>query len=632
MPPAASGAYNAVKQALSIFSPFNKASSDAGENGALEQVDEYESEMTEEEIIALTGVWKRDYDGYYRAIRESQDTAYDYWIGRQTKKVIEDMLDSSRSVVDNKIFSALETFLPIATRANPDPLVTIDPNATDQRLAELVRNSLSYQADKQKLRMMLKAMVRDWALNRIGVMKIGWDYQTGDIKTDIINPKRMIFDKDGFVAEGGIFTGEYIGERKKLTAATLIDLFPKKKEYITSKSKGKMATKMDVIEWWYKGTDWFYTIDDVVLGKYKNHLWNYDGSATRKGPSGDEYTEDVEGKNHFETPQSPYIFLSIFSTRTQPHDDTSLIMQNLSIQDMINRRFRQIDDNANNTNNGLVVNGALTSEQAALAASALRKGGAIRIPGDTTDVRTAVMHLPAPGLDQSVRETLTDARNELQDIFGISGSTPQGVEGTDTVRGKILINQLDASRIGGGVTEYIEQVADRWYNWVLQIEYVHYDEPHYASSLGTAGAQELIQIRSSDLQGKILVTVKEGSLIPKDPMTRRNEAIDLWSANAIDPITFYQKLDYPDPHAAAEQLLVWQMIQKGALPPQVMFPDFPGNGMQPGMPVPGAQPGTGGPAVSPPMSDAANNGTATPGSAPAVAQESQQLLAAVPTQ
>lgn len=597
--------------------------------GTPEQVDEYESKMSDEDIISLTATWTRDYAGYYREIKQSQDQSYDYWLGKQTKKVIEDMLDSNRSVVDNKLFSALETFLPIATRANPDPLVTIDPSATDQRMGDLIRNALSYQADKQKLRMLLKGVVRDWALYRIGVLKIGWDYATGDIRTDVISPKRMIFDKDGYVNEGGSFTGEYIGERKKLTVSTLIDLFPKHKAYLEGRANGKMATKLDVIEWWYKGTDWFYTLDDTVLGKYKNHLWNYDGNVTAKGPSGDEYAEDVKGENHFELPQAPYIFLSIFSTRTQPHDDTSLFMQNFSLQDMINRRFRQIDDNAQNTNNGLVVNGVFNSEQAALAAAALRKGGAIRVPGKDTNVRDAVMHLDAPGLDSSVRETMQDARNELADIFGVSGSTPQSVESTDTVRGKVLINQLDASRIGGGVTEYIEQVADRWYNWVAQIMYVHYDEPHYAAALGEKGAQELIQIRSSDLQGKILITVKEGSLIPKDPLTRRNEAIDLWSAGAIDPITFYQKLDYPDPHSAAEQLLIWKMVSEGQLPPQIMFPDFPVP-QQPGMVPP--PPGVGGPAVNTVNGPDAGQQPAPAGSPPAVAQESQQLLAAVPQQ
>lgn len=629
MPPAATGAYNSVKEALSIFSPFNKANGPVdGTTHGYESEDEFTSTMPDDEIVQLTNQWQRDYDQYYREIETTQKTSYDYWIGKQTKKVIEDMLDSQRNLVDNKLFSALETFLPIATRANPDPLVTIDPNATDQRLAELVRNSLTYQADKQKLRMLLKAMVRDWALFRLGCLKVGWDFATGDIKTEVVNPRRLILDKDGYIADGGIFTGEYIGEKMKFSASTLIELFPKKATFINGLAKGKMGTKLEVKQWWYHGTDLFYTLNDTVLGKYKNYLWNYDGEVTKPGPTGEDVTEDVQGTNHFTEPRAPYVFLSVFSTRTQPHDDTSLILQNLPIQDLINRRYRQIDHNAEMTNNGLIVNGIFSSEQAALAAQALRKGGAIRIPGNTTDVTKAVAHIRAPGLDGTVYETLKDARNELADIFGTSGSTPQGTENTDTVRGKVLVNQLDSSRIGGGVTEYIEQAADSIYNWWLQIMYVHYDEPHYASALGTQGAQELIQIRSSDLQGKIMVTVKEGSLIPKDPLTRRNEAIDLWSANAIDPVTLYQKLDYPDPHSAAESLLLWQMVQAGKLPPQFMFPDFP---VAPPAPIPGApqEPGTGGPAVNAPTGDETNNPAAT-ASAPAIAQQEHQLISSIP--
>jgi hypothetical protein len=50
--------------------------------------------------------------------------------------------------------------------------------------------------------------------------------------------------------------------------------------------------------------------------------------------------------------------------------------------------------------------------------------------------------------------------------------------------------------------------------------------------------------------------------------------MDLWSAGAIDPISLYTSLDYPNPYESAKELLMWQLIQKGALPPQALFPDF----------------------------------------------------------
>lgn len=619
MPPAASGAYNSVKQALSIFSPFNKVSGNVADNGQGQPdvISQYRSEMPDEELIALKNQWKRDYATYYRDIESVQQTDYDYWLGKQTKQTIEDMLDANRTLVDNEVFINLETFLPIATRANPQPVVAVDQALGDQTLADLVRNTLYFQADRQKLRMLLKGCTRDWALFKIGVLKLRWDNVENDIATEVINPRRMIFDRDGYVKEGGIFSGDYIGEVKKLQAGTLMELFPESKDYIMSRAGGKKGTKLQIEEWWYKGRDYFFTLDDHVLGKYKNHLWNYDGEVEG---------QTVQGRNHLAQPQAPYIFLSVFSTRTQPHDDTTPVQQLLPVQDLINRRFRQIDKNAESTNNGIVVNGNLNSEQAALAAEAVRKGGAIRIPDKNVDVRTAVMRLPAPALADTVGENLKDARQLAANLLGTSGSTPQGVEETDTVRGKILINQLDASRIGGGVTEFIEQVADTWYNMVLQIMYVYYDVPHFAAAVGEYGAQELIQLKNTDLVGKIMVTVKEGSMVPKDPLTLRNQAIDLWSANGIDPISLGKALEMPDPYEYAKNLTIWQLIQKGTMPPTALFPDI----AAPAAPLPEQVPGTGGPAVSPPGQQGVVNPEVPPTSNEAVQTQGTQLLQSVP--
>lgn len=621
MPPQAQGAYNAVKQALSIFSPFNKVSGGIEDGqGTPDLVADYRSEMPDEEIIALKNQWKRDYAIYYRDIEQVQDTNYNYWLGKQTKQTIEDMMDANRSLVDNEVFIGFETFLPLATRANPDPVVAIDQSMGDQTLADLVRNTLKYQADRQKLHMLLRGATRDWGLAKVGCLKLRWDNIKNDVATDIINPKRIIFDKDGYVDVGGNFTGDYIGEIKKIEAGILMDLFPQSKDYILSKTGGKKGTKLQIEEWWYKKRDYFFTLDDHVLGKYKNHLWNYDA------PDNQITGEKIPGVNHLEEPCDPYIFLVVYTTRTQPHDDTTPIQQAIPVQDLINRRFRQIDKNAESTNNGIVVNGNLNSEQASLAAEAIRKGGAIRIPDKNVDVRSAVMRLPAPNLASVVVENIQDGRQVMQNLFGISGSTPQGLEDERSVRGKIMASQMDTSRIGGSVTENLEQMADTWYNKVLQIMYVYYDVPHFAAAIGEYGAQELIQLKNTDLRGKIMVTVKEGSMVPKDPLTLRNQAIDLWSANGIDPINLGKYLEMPDPYTYAKNLLTWQMIQKGAVPPQVMFPDFGGGPAA----LPQTQPGTGGPAINAPQG-AVENPSPTPTSNEAVQAQGTQLLQSVPT-
>jgi hypothetical protein len=612
-----SGIWNAIKGSLGIFSGLNKAEGVSEDKNPIPE-SEYESKMTELEITQLISQWKRDYTPYYSDIEATQKLSFEYWIGKQ--RVDEpDMsgktLGGFHPLVDNKIFAAVETFLPIATRANPDPQVQADESPAGQQLAHDLRAALSHEADRQKLRKKLKGMLRHWTIYRIGVIKISYNVILGEIETTVINPKRMVFDKDGHIDESGKFVGEYLGEKKQTTAKKMLELFPKKSLEIKLKCKNKLGTKLEYMEWWYHGTDVFYTMDDVVLGKFKNPHWNYQAD------------ENTEATNHFKKPTDPYIFLSIFSTGLQPHDETSLILQNIGLQDQINRRYRQIDKNVESMNNGLVVSSDFTTDQASQAASALRRGTAIRVPTQG-NVNEKVARFPAAGIPADVFNMMKDSREELADIFGISGSTPNAVNQEDTARGKILINQLDASRIGGGITEYVEQVADTVYNGWVQLMFVHYDESHYITTAGIEGGQNIIELKNSRfLVVKTLnVTVKEGSLIPKDPLTQRNEAIDLWSANAIDPITLFKKLDFPDPNSAAKQLLTWQLVQKGVLPPQAYIPDFMSQGG-----TAGALPtqGVGGPPVNP-LGPPEQPQAPAPASAPAVQEQGKQLLESVP--
>jgi len=151
--------------------------------------------------------------------------------------------------------------------------------------------------------------------------------------------------------------------------------------------------------------------------------------------------------------------------------------------------------------------------------------------------------------------------------------------------------------------------------------YVYYDEPHYISAMGQNGAAEMISIRNTDFTMDVNVTVKEGSLIPKDPLTERNEAMDLWTAQAIGLPELYSRLDFADPMESAQQTLMWQMVAAGKLPPQALFPNF-------GQPVQGAV-NENAPGINNAQQNE-QNPAPQPDSAPAVQQESQQLMGSVP--
>lgn len=617
---------NAVRQVQGLFGSTNKAGGNGGDE--IKPEDEYTSKMTDLDIQILIAQWNKDYDQYYADIKKLQDKSEDYWLGRQ-KVDMEEVLDGRANNV-NILFQAIETFIPIATRSNPEPLVSSDNSDEGQQLAKEVKEALSYQAEHvQKLRRKLARMTRQWMLNLIGGIEVDYDVEIDDIKTTTINPKRFIFDPEGFVDEAGLFQGEFLGVKYKATASKIAEMFPAHTAYIKGLSNGKKGTKLEYIKWWYRGTDVFFTLGSKVLGKFKNPHWNYDGETEVEDPTtGSTSIEQVIGKNHLTKPTAPYVFLSIFGTGKQPHDETSLILQNTSQQDTINKRYRQLDKNIDGQNNGITVDGTkMTKEQASQAASAKRRGAAIVVQGDPHSV---ISYDGPPSLPADVWNSVNKAEANLQNIFGTSGSTPSGMKSEDTARGKIMVNQMDASRIGGGITEYIEQVAATIYNLYVQMMIVHYDNEHFINILGSQEGSEAVSLINSKFNKSLSVTVKEGSLVPKDPLTQRNEAIDLWSANAIDPLNLYKKLDFPDPNAATQSLILWQMYQKGAISPEQYLPSFQPP-QAPAGSIPQEQPGTGGPAVNTLQGTDVNNpATPSQGTQEAADIQSKQLLQSVP--
>lgn len=543
------------------------------------ELPELELDMDDEELIILARdweeVWKRS--DIFRSLFNKQKENEKYWKGEHFSEV-----GDERPLADNLIFEATESFLPVATKRNPEPIVEADNTEEGNKIAYTVQKMLQFQADRLRLKMRMTDAVRYWSLYFLGVGKVGWDMTTNDIVYKSIRPQKLILDPEGIV-EGSVFTGEFIGEYRKEKAASLAKRFPKHKAFIEDQVRGKMGTTVQYIEWW---TDdyVFWTYQNKVLAKSRNPHFNYPQETKGVDEMGAETVSMNEGRNHFVVPKKPYMFISVYNLGISPVDVTSIIQQNIALQDLINKRLRQIDKNADQTNNSLVISGDnFTKDQAADVAEALRRGRAIWIPsGRPSDVIDRTI---APPLPPYVYDTLVDYRNELRNVYGTAGLSTQGIQDEKTVRGKIMIKTQDVDRMGI-ILEHIEQFADEIYNWFTQLFYVYYDETHAASVLGKEKTKEYITLNSQDLTKRLTVGVKEGSTIPQDSLTKYNQAIDLLTAGLLDPITAFEMMDFPNPKETAEKLLIWQ-TNPGALfaqpptPEMTTAPQMPGEGQDP---------------------------------------------------
>lgn len=565
---------------LGLSSPVNKVKEgdvkDTQEGTIGPLLPELELTMSDEELLKLTKQWKDSWSQWsVNWLNDCLDVEK-YWLGQQYAE-----LGEERPLQDNILFESLETFLAIVTRKNPEPNVT-DPLNTEEGkdFALKVSRNLAYLSDLRRLKLKLKKMARYWSLYRLGVIKIVWDLAENEIDFIPIRPQKLILDPNATINECE-YSGDYIGEYRKDTANTLIRRYPNKETFIKSQVQGKLDTQLQYIEWW---TDEYtcWELNGEILDKIKNPHYNYETNETTTDEFGLDMENEVPGNNHFVLPQKPYVFLSVFNLGKHPVDDTSLLKQNLATQDLINKRLKQIDRNADNINGGWAISGALSGilkGQAAEAVEAFREGGAVWIPQG--DVNRAVAKMVGSPLPTEVYNQLVDARNEVRNNMGVRGSNPQGTMSEKTVRGKIITSGQDADR-SSLIAEYLEQVADQIFNWATQMMAVYYDTPHQ-TPMADNKPEMSNEVSKTDFVHKILVSVKEGSLIPKDPLTVRNEAIDLWSAGALDPISLYKALDFPNPDDMAMKLFQWKTN------PQGLFQNQPG--MNPPMAgVPGVEP------------------------------------------
>jgi len=554
-----------------VSSRLNKVpqSTDKPEGVDGEIIDALTLDLSDADLLSLANRWTNAYKLYEGKIEPRQRAIKMFYLGEQNKG---SATVSAEPIAANLLFEAEETFLPAALAKNPEPVVWADNTEEGNKVAKSVKTMLQYHADTLALRSKLKLMARQNSVYLIGVMKYGWDEEIQDITSETRKPQNFIFDPDGFVNCYGDFEG-YLGERIPTTADKLIEKFPKHEEYIAAVVEEHLGTPVIYTEWWSPDDKFcFYTFKNKVLDKHKNQYFNYPEDVDEEDEDGQVEKVTREGKNHFARPKKPYTFLSVFSLEEQPHDMTSLIEQNIPNQRRITRRTEQIDYNLSRANNSDVFSeNNFTQETAKQAAQALAKGNPIIVPKGGP-IGEAIHRLQAPGLDASFFKELEVSKQDLRQIFGTQGMTSQPDNDDKTVRGKIISAQQDSTRIGGGIGDAIEQVADTIFNYWTQLYYVFYDDTHTASIMGGMRAVEYIELTRSNMDRKLVVSVAPNSMKPKDETTEMNQALALWEKGAIDPKTLLTILDFPDPQTTAENAVLWSVDKMAYM--QLNFPEL----------------------------------------------------------
>jgi hypothetical protein len=566
-----------------VGSKTNKTFVDAGDGEGVNgpEEDYLSIKLSKEELLELRDQYENEWSGYYPKIEPRQKQNKLYLTGMQRSKSGKMMPVSS-----NLLFEATATFVPAALAKNPEPVVWSDNTPQGKQASSDLKTMLQFHATTLGLREKLSVMVWHWSVYFTSVLKYGWDVDTNDVKMEVRKPQNFLLDPNGYIDEFGNFIG-WLGERCEVSAKKLIEMYPSHKEEITVKVNGKLGTKCTYTEWW-DDEMCFSTFYDIILDAHKNEFFNY---PPKKEPLSDtnmlpeEEPEQIDVHNHFAKPMKPYTFLSVFSLQEQPHDFTNLIEQNLSNQDQINDRDAQIDKNARQGNNSLKVSGlAFNQEIAHQAAQAIEDGDPILIPnGDMS----AIDRIPANELPSGLMEAQENNKNTLRSIYGTQGVTASSPDTDQTAHGMVINSNRDASRIGGGIGDSLERVARGAFNYLTQLYYVFYDEPHFASIMGNGAAVSYVMLQMQDQSRRFVVEVSPNSMKPKDEVSEQNLATQLMEGGMLDPLSFFERIDDADPTGSATRLMEYKLNPQGYMQ-QYLSPQAPQQPVQGAPPQGGA--------------------------------------------
>jgi len=485
-----------------------------------------------------------------------------YWLGQQLGEDNRDgLLNWQPTYMDNIIFRNTETIIANALSRLPTA-VAIPPSGTieSKKLAKIIERKLNKEIKGANMRHVLRQSTRHLLVFMLGVIKYRWDPtqdQGGEIEYDYVHPEDILIDPRTNGKDNPRFVIQYLEEPLKVILAK----FPKKKDEMFNVLGIKAGTQNQLMSniryeeiWftWYdddgtpfEGVAWKY--QHVVLAKIKNPNWDYMGGEKAN------LVGDVEFKyNNFLPRQAkPFIFMNYLNLGRRTIDDTSLIQQNISLQDTVNKRGRQITQLADTANGKWVASVSAFDSQDMARLVNDDPTQTILVNGRPAD---SITRVPGRGPDNSLFTAMQGNINSMNEGFGTHGAIRGAVE-TDVATTAQISREGDITRVDDLVFEAIERAVNSIANTMVHMMKIYYTEDHYIRDIGPDGRIVHNSISNDKIEDGVEIFVKASTT---DKQTTGAIARELIGAGQIDPLTLFEDLDMENPMERAKRLMLFQ--------------------------------------------------------------------------
>lgn len=497
--------------------------------GVNEVLPELVLDKPDSELIAITNTYQSVGIKTMKGLKEDYEKNKKYYKGKQGHK---------DKISDNRIFLSLETIVPIATASTPAPNV-IPPQDTIESIegAKMWEKVLIDIFNKKRvMQKRIERAVRHLLLSKYAVFKYLYNPITQDIETRVISPDRIIFDNNRDIEDGF----NWVGEKITKSAKDVIELYAKEDKKLAKQIKAKVRNDLEssitYIEWWNDET-LIVRFEDLILLKSKNPNYDWEGR-----------------NNFFNRAKHPYIPINLFDLGDTIAGSTSLPDQARDLQDGVNKRKIQIDENADIVNGKIIATGSggLTKGELEGIDWTDPKEMIFMSKGETSDIKR---ESGAP-LPQFVQIDMQDSRDEIDNIMGTHSTTRGERQGRETATGRQLLRESDTGRIdliGRRMEEAVELLFEGW----TQLVKVYFGKKRIITIIGEDRQRTFGEFNRDSIEEGLQIRVIPGTLIPEDKASRQQKALTLANSQLIDPISLFEDLGYKNPEKRAERLYQW---------------------------------------------------------------------------
>lgn len=546
------------------------------ENDVNEVIQLFDLELDDSQLIRITANQLSDDISHWEqepwllSLTDKENIAYTLGIQRDSRV---NNPNTETPYVDNELFSGLRAILSYATGQTAKP--EIIPSKTDSKsmhIADQTQSGLYQHAVDHKVNDYFRLATKNLISRKRGCIKLRFDEYYGpygDICSENVDPADIVIGRNSQYGQDP----ERIYHRQKASIQKLAYLFPDKKDEIFNHfgfKRGVYSQTSRVVTYWEcwfsyydsqgdaaEGVCWFLPNTEIILGKMQNPNWNYKGSKKQQ-----------KIQNMTDKPIKPFIWLNYWNTGRSYIDETCIFDQARPLQDILNKRGRQIMENADYANPRVLANGALWDEGDAkkFVNKSPKTIGLLNNMAPDANINNAVMVIQPSSLPAYVIEDKLDARMSLNNMLG----TPNQFRGAESqskspTLGQDILTKNTAGALQDDIVEVIMQGWAKYYLYLLQMMNTYLDDDYYVMTKGTDGEYNHIMLSSNTIDTNVRVSVVVDSTLPLDKQSQRATAVQLAQMGRIDDLSLFEMLGLPEPDKLVDRKIRWEIDRIGYL-------------------------------------------------------------------